>query len=181
MSEFADRGARRVRCTASPSEPGCPAVAIIGAGFTGSLLALHLLRRCPRTRVILIERNRQFGRGLAYEPGNDNHLLNVPAGRMSAFHDRPDDFVQWLHREDRRDASGARYNASSFVPRRLFGTYVRHLLNGELKGDDARATRHLRPWWDVHRHRMPPEIADRIDRLMRLGRLTGHGRSHHRL
>jgi uncharacterized NAD(P)/FAD-binding protein YdhS len=56
---------------------------------------------------------------------------------MSAFHDRPDDFVQWLHREDRRDASGAPYNASNFVPRRLFGTYVRYLLNGELKGDDA--------------------------------------------
>jgi uncharacterized NAD(P)/FAD-binding protein YdhS len=27
----------------------------------------------------------------------------------------------------------------------------------------ARFLRHLRPWWDVHRHRMAPSIAQRID------------------
>lgn len=113
-------------------EPSRPAIAIIGAGFSGSLLALHLLRRCPRARVILIERNRQFGRGLAYATGNDSHLLNVPAGRMSAFHDRPRDFVDWLQRQ-----TGGPFDESSFVPRRLFGAYIRHLLNSELKGGDA--------------------------------------------
>ncbi|HXY99671.1 MAG TPA: FAD/NAD(P)-binding protein [Stellaceae bacterium] len=114
-----------------------PTIAVVGAGFSGSLLALHLLRRCPRARVVLIERNRQFGRGLAYATGNDSHLLNVPAGRMSAFHDRPGDFVDWLRRQQAGGRDGVPFDAGSFVPRRLFGTYVRHLLNSELKGGEA--------------------------------------------
>jgi uncharacterized NAD(P)/FAD-binding protein YdhS len=36
----------------------------------------------------------------------------------------------------------------------------------------ARFVRHLRPWWDVHRHRMPPEVADRIDGAIGRGQLT---------
>src|SRR6202042_742257 len=72
-------------------------IAVVGAGFSGTLLTLHLLRRCPPpTKLILIERNTQFGRGLAYATGNASHILNVPASRMSAFHDRPNDFLDWL-------------------------------------------------------------------------------------
>lgn len=32
--------------------------------------------------------------------------------------------------------------------------------------------RHLRPWWDVHRHRLAPSIAAQIDRRIAEGRLT---------
>ncbi|WP_435655076.1 FAD/NAD(P)-binding protein [Brucella pituitosa] len=32
--------------------------------------------------------------------------------------------------------------------------------------------RHLRPWWDVHRHRMAPAIADRIEAAQQSGQLT---------
>lgn len=82
-------------------------IAVIGAGFSGTLLSLHLLRRCPRgTRVRLIERNRQFGRGQAYATGNPSHLLNVPAGRMSAFRDRPHDFLDWLQKQPVREGGG---------------------------------------------------------------------------
>ncbi len=113
-------------------------IAVIGAGFSGTLLSLHLLRRCPpSTRVTLIERNRQFGLGTAYATGNPSHLLNVPAGRMSAFHDRPLDFLNWLQRQP--DLLGdLQPVASSFVPRSLYGTYVRSLLNEELKTPDRR-------------------------------------------
>lgn len=34
-----------------------------------------------------------------------------------------------------------------------------------------RFLRHLRPWWDVHRHRMAPAIADRIEAMRSSGRL----------
>jgi uncharacterized NAD(P)/FAD-binding protein YdhS len=36
----------------------------------------------------------------------------------------------------------------------------------------ARFLRHLRPWWDVHRHRLAPPIADRLAALQANGRLS---------
>ena len=45
-------------------------IAIIGGGFSGSLLAVHLLRSStPADRILLIERNAAFGRGIAYATG----------------------------------------------------------------------------------------------------------------
>jgi uncharacterized NAD(P)/FAD-binding protein YdhS len=38
--------------------------------------------------------------------------------------------------------------------------------------EKARFVRHLRPWWDVHRHRIAPEIADRIDCAIDTGQLV---------
>src|ERR1700678_540863 len=105
-------------------------IAIIGAGFSGTLLSLHLLRHCPSpTRLVLIERNSQFGRGLAYATGNASHILNVPAARMSAFHDRPHDFLNWLTSQSGGEASGPH----TFAPRQAFGAYIRALLNDEIK------------------------------------------------
>jgi uncharacterized NAD(P)/FAD-binding protein YdhS len=110
-------------------------IAIIGAGFTGSLLALHLLQRCqPGDRIYLIERNAQFGRGLAYSTGNPNHLLNVRAGNMSAYADQPDHFVQWLRRLPK--ATQALLNeyptVTTFVPRGLYGSYIQQQLGEEI-------------------------------------------------
>ena len=115
-------------------------IAVIGAGFSGTLLALHLLRRCPPgVRIRLIERARRFGNGTAYATGNANHLLNVPAARMSAFHDRGGDFLEWLqqHPDARRGAACMpdTLSGSSFLPRRVYGAYVRSLLKQELRSD----------------------------------------------
>jgi uncharacterized NAD(P)/FAD-binding protein YdhS len=111
-----------------------PTIAIVGAGFSGTLLALHLLRRCPEpAHVVLMERNARFGLGQAYATGNANHLLNVPAGRMSAFRDQPEHFVEWLLRQP----DGAALAAQGFVPRQQFGAYVRHLLSEEVKRPES--------------------------------------------
>jgi len=116
------------------SAEGPPSVAIVGAGFSGTLLALHLLQRVPApTRVVLIERNAQFGRGPAYSTGNSSQLLNVPAAKMSAFHSRPNDFLDWLGSLPAEELGGTEVSPSSFVPRHMFGRYVRHLLNLEMK------------------------------------------------
>src|ERR1700683_5121875 len=137
-------GSHHVDSTASERAPGPaspqparPTIAIVGSGFSGTLLALHLLRRCPGARVLLIERNRHFGRGLAYATGNPGHLLNVPAARRSGSQPRPRDFVEWLASRDEADRDGRFYDSESFVPRSLFGAYVRHHLNEEFKTGDT--------------------------------------------
>ncbi len=107
-------------------------IGIIGAGFTGALLALHLLRRCDdQDRIFLIEKGRRFGAGLAYATGNANHLLNVRAGNMSAFSDEPDHFVDWLRRlpdQQRSTVAEDPPSPASFAPRGLFGVYVQQSL-----------------------------------------------------
>jgi uncharacterized NAD(P)/FAD-binding protein YdhS len=114
-------------------------VAIVGAGFSGTLLALHLLHRCPPAiRITLIERHRQFGLGQAYATPNPNHLLNVPAGRMSAFHDRPSHFLDWLQAQPAEALMGVTPAAGTFVPRELYGAYVRSLLNDEMRRTELR-------------------------------------------
>jgi uncharacterized NAD(P)/FAD-binding protein YdhS len=111
-------------------------IAIVGAGFSGTLLTLHLLRRCcAATRIHLIERNRQFGPGAAYSTGNASHLLNVPAAKMSAFRDRPGDFVDWLQDQEMPDL-GPGAGPGTFVPRQLFGAYIRSLLLSEMRRPD---------------------------------------------
>lgn len=90
-------------------------VAIAGGGFSGTMLAVQLLRR--GARVTLIERARAPGRGLAFGAADSMHLLNVRAGNMSAWPDDAGHFVRWL---DARAGGGA----ASFAPRREFGAYV---------------------------------------------------------
>jgi len=110
-------------------------IAVIGGGFTGSLLAIHLLRKAPPgTHVYLLDRSGRFGSGLAYGTEHAGHLLNAPAGRMSAFDDRPRDFLNWLQRRSKQVLAGVVPSEGAFVPRHLYGAYLRDLLLDALCG-----------------------------------------------
>ncbi|MBW4674850.1 MAG: FAD/NAD(P)-binding protein [Desmonostoc geniculatum HA4340-LM1] len=99
-------------------------IAIIGGGFSGSLVAANLLRHATTPLTIkLIERNSEVGRGVAYGTPVDCHLLNVPAGKMSAFPDEPNHFLNWLHSNGHQQVT-----ACTFVPRRVYGDYVQATL-----------------------------------------------------
>lgn len=104
----------------------CPVIAIVGAGFSGTMAATHLLReaRSP-LRVVLIEHAETTGAGIAYREQSDRHLLNVRAEGMSAFPDQPGHFLRWLadYRGDE-----ALVNPAAFLPRRLYGHYLRDVL-----------------------------------------------------
>jgi uncharacterized NAD(P)/FAD-binding protein YdhS len=79
----------------SDSDSAPKIITIVGAGFCGALTAVNLLRQNSRgtVRIILVDRGTRPGRGLAYGTWDDNFLLNVPAGNMSALADDPDHFV----------------------------------------------------------------------------------------
>lgn len=115
-------------------------IAIIGGGFSGSLLAVHLLRRCaPADQILLIERSPAFGRGIAYATGNDSHLLNVRAGNMSAFSREPDHFLEWLSRLPQSERGGVQTTTDrlTFVSRRLYGSYIQDILKQQFAGRDG--------------------------------------------
>ena len=99
-------------------------IAIIGGGFSGTVLAVNLLRRVAAqpTRIVLIEREAEIGRGVAYRSHAYAHLLNVPAARMSA---QTRDPMQFLRFAQSRDAG---CDAEQFLPRRLYGEYLQDLL-----------------------------------------------------
>jgi uncharacterized NAD(P)/FAD-binding protein YdhS len=96
-------------------------VAIVGAGFSGTLLAINLLRH-DGPRVTLIERRPPAaGRGVAYSTAHPEHVLNVRANNMSALPDEPDHFLRWLGRRGLQPTSG-------FVSRQVYGDYLASLL-----------------------------------------------------
>ncbi|WP_254509371.1 FAD/NAD(P)-binding protein [Anatilimnocola floriformis] len=101
-------------------------IVVIGGGFSGSMTAAQILRQASHqatpVRVHLIERQGAIGEGLAYSTRDLAHLLNVPAGRMSAWPDLPDDFRQWA------DRNYGPVQAGDFLPRRYYGEYVRETL-----------------------------------------------------
>ncbi len=58
--------------------------AIVGGGFSGTLMAINLLRY-GALNVTVIERDlNRLGRGLAYGAAQAEHILNVRAANMSA-------------------------------------------------------------------------------------------------
>jgi uncharacterized NAD(P)/FAD-binding protein YdhS len=104
---------------------GIRTIAIIGAGFSGTTLAVHLLRAAPPglERLYLVERAEGRIGGVAYRTQSASHTLNVPAGRMSALEDEPDDFLRFVRRREPALTGG------SFVPRRVYGEYLADTLD----------------------------------------------------
>jgi uncharacterized NAD(P)/FAD-binding protein YdhS len=98
-------------------------IAIIGGGVSGTLTALHLVRQGTPARVILIDQRPGFGLGLAYSTPSLRHLLNVPAGKISALPEQPDHFLNWL-----RDHHDPTATEKTFAPRVVFGRYIQSLL-----------------------------------------------------
>lgn len=100
-------------------------IAIVGAGFSGTLTAVQLARQAGSAlplRVFLIDASGRWGQGVAYGTKCDRHLLNVPAGRMSAWPDAPDDFVRWAQQRQ------ATLTAHTYASRALYGEYLAELL-----------------------------------------------------
>lgn len=106
-------------------------VVIVGAGFSGTLLAVNLLRL--GAQVVIVERDeRQLAKGLAFGTRQPEHLLNVRASNMSAFPDDLGHFLRWMGFSDQEQAN-------RFVPRLAYGHYLRELLVDALGNTPGRA------------------------------------------
>jgi len=100
-------------------------IAIVGAGFSGTTLAIHLLKEAasaasPRNlRIALIDPRSEIGAGVAYATRDYPYPLNVAAGQMSVDSARPGDFLDYLK------SQGIHAAAGDYLPRQVYGDYLR--------------------------------------------------------
>jgi len=109
-------------------------VIIVGGGFSGAIFGLKLHLKRPSWRIVIVERSKRLGRGVAYGACGPAHLLNVPVSRMEIG--LTPSFADWL-RPRRASIAAALVESeldlsAAFVPRQLFGDYLEERINGAL-------------------------------------------------
>ena len=131
---------------------------LIGTGLTMVDVALHLARLRPGIRMSALSRRGLLPRRhLAEGP----HPLPRPAppGSTSAVA---------LLRDLRRELQGQEEWRAVFDGLR---PHVHAIWRGWPLAERQRFLRHARPWWDVHRHRLAPQVAAKLDHLLAEGHL----------
>jgi uncharacterized NAD(P)/FAD-binding protein YdhS len=97
-------------------------VVIIGGGASGTLTAVALSQLADVGPLTIVDEPGAFARGVAYSTDEPWHLLNVPAGRMSAFPAEPSHLLSWLA------ARGEKADPEAFLQRGTYGAYLGDLL-----------------------------------------------------
>lgn len=124
---------------------------LVGTGLTMIDVALTLVDEGFGGRMVAVSRRGLLPRAHE-EPASPPYPLEPPA-RLAA-----------LLRQSR---AGTPWRAAvdSLRP------HTQTLWQGFSVAEQKRFLRHLRPWWDVHRHRIAPPVARRIEALIAQGRL----------
>jgi Uncharacterized protein conserved in bacteria len=127
-----------------------PVVAIIGGGFSGAALAIHLRQRYGErssVRVVVFEPRERLGLGLAYGTREPAHRVNVPAGKMTLYPDLPENFLEFVERNGiaARDPDCIGRDGLPYPRRSDFGAYVAqeaepYLASGEIEHKRAAVT-----------------------------------------
>lgn len=102
-------------------------IVIIGGGFTGTTLAIHLARLGEAgLAVTVIEPRAQPGQGVAYSTPDPAHRINVPAARMQLSAAEEGDFARWYQQSgaDRQDPAAHWHDGKVYPQRGWFGAYV---------------------------------------------------------
>jgi len=129
-------------------------VLVIGTGLTMIDIALLLDARGFRGRILALSR-----RGLsprAHAPVTPSTLEERPL---------PEAIALLRHIRARARQIGWRAAVDELRP------YTEGLWAAADLDQRRRFLRHLRAWWDVHRHRIAPQVAAKIDRMRSEGRL----------
>lgn len=109
-------------------------IAIIGGGFSGTMTGVHLIENVNTPLEIkLINETEVLNTGIAYNPYSKKALLNVVSSRMSAFASDPDHFLNWLMQRDHFRDKDRTLIANSFLPRYLYGEYLKDIWKDALK------------------------------------------------
>jgi len=121
-------------------------IVIVGGGFTGTALAIHLARNGYQgLNVTLIEPREQPGRGVAYGSTDPSHRINVPASRMYLSASGEGDFDRWFRDSAafRADPQALWHDGSVYPQRAQFGTWVGEQFSAAA-GASAARVQHIR-------------------------------------
>ena len=112
----------RSLCSNLPDIMDSLRVTIVGGGAAAVIAARHLLSTTTDLDLRIVEKDDGIGPGLAYRTTHALHTLNNFAGRLSAVPGDPDHLLRWCARR------GVPADPRSFLPRRLYGTYLAEIL-----------------------------------------------------
>lgn len=154
---FADPWAAQACRPAQDSAP----IALVGTGQTAVDVALELVRQGHRGPIVAVSRH-----GLL--PG-----VHAQAAARTALY--PIDIEQMpihsavaVQRWWRRHVAACADPCAAYAALRPHTTRCWQRLPVDVR---SRLLRHARAYWDVDRHRLAPEVADRLSRVLRSGRL----------
>ena len=131
-------------------------ILLIGAGLTMVDVLLKLERTGWRGRATALSRHGLLPRSHDAHQSHAHAPPPPPQARLSTA----------LHDFRRRAADRAWGELMDELR-----PHVQTLWARLTETERARFLRHLRPWWDVHRHRLAPEVAAHVDELLQAGRL----------
>ena len=131
-------------------------VLIVGTGLTMVDVVLSLDCAGHRGRIVALSRRGLAPRGHAAGDPAPVERPDVPGGSARGL-------LAWLREQSGR--TGWRAAVDSLRP------HSPQLWESLGLDEQKRFLRHARPWWDVHRHRIAPEVARRVEELVAGGRL----------
>jgi len=131
------------------------AALLVGTGLTMVDLVLSLEASGHQGRIVALSR-----RGLAPRAHGDFEPASVEASELPRG---LRDLFRWLRRQSAQ--LGWRAAIDSLRP------HSHQIWQGLEHEEHRRFLRHVRPWWDVHRHRIAPEVGATIARLVAESRL----------
>ncbi len=123
-----------------------PHVVIVGGGFSGAAVAIHLLRLAPTgVRVTLLEPREVPGAGVAYSTTEPSHRINVPAARMQLAGEEEGEFDRWYRSQPAfaDDPQALLEDGAVYPQRGQFGRYVAQRFAEKARASGGRLT-HLR-------------------------------------
>ena len=111
-----------------------PTIAIIGGGFCGNMLAVHLLNNAKSPiHIVLVNAGYPLSKGVAYSSYSQKHLLNVPAKSMSALPDKPNHFMEWIRKHENYGVIDQTALPNMFLPRNIYGHYLKDIFDTAIR------------------------------------------------
>lgn len=108
-------------------------IVIIGGGFCGTITATNLIRGAKSSlKITVVNSGAPFNLGVAYNTYSSTHLLNVAAGNMSVFPEDMGHFTNWIKSKDEYKEFETDLLAKTFLPRNLFGEYIKSVWESTL-------------------------------------------------